>query len=562
MKPKSLWFALSVCAALAVPGTALAAVDARVADAVQHHASVAAVRALLAQHADVNAPQPDGATAIAWAAHWDDAEVADVLIRAGANVNVANDLAITPLMLASINGDAPMLEKLLAAGADPKAARTSGETAIILAARSGSVAAIKTLVAHGADVQAKTKSGDTALMFAAAERHPDAVHALIEGGADVQARAEFKKTEGRGMRRRPVADDADKADGDTDKPAQDGVDKGKSAEKFNLLYKGQAVVVAQIPKDGDNDPPRIEGGFTPLLHAAMAGDLECVKLLLKAGAKVDDAAPDGKTALMLAIIKHHEDVALFLIDQGAPVNPVEAGFTALHAAAITGQTATVLALLKHGADINAGVTMPLRLSSAFIPYNPDLVSGRLSQVGSTPFMLAAKAVDTHMMQLLVDHGADPLKKADDGTTALILAAGLGKRSASDMFAFIRYYTWDEARSIEAIKLCLALGIDINAANKTGETALHGATYHSATEVIKFLASKGANLNATNWSGQTPLRLAKGHFYSGTFVRYPEAIDALQKLGADPNAGIQLSFGLTAYESIDKKKSTGASEQRQ
>src|SRR5262249_16425475 len=155
-----------------------------------------------------------------------------------------------------------------------------------------------------------------------------------------------------------------------------------------------------------------------------------------------DPAPDGMTPLIVAINKHHEDVALFLLDKGADPNLGEAGFTALHSAAATGHQKIARALLAHGANPNARLTMPLRLSAAFIPYNPELVSGRLSQVGATPFMLAAKSVDTQMMRLLLDGRADPLLKADDRTTAVILAAGLGKRSSNDMFAFVRYYTWD------------------------------------------------------------------------------------------------------------------------
>ena len=128
----------------------------------------------------------------------------------------------------------------------------------------------------------------------------------------------------------------------------------------------------------------------------------------------------------------------------------------------------------------------------------------------------------------------------------MLAAGLGKRQATDMFTFIKYYTWTEERAIETIKLLLELGADINAANEFGETALHGATYHAALKVIQFLVERGANINATNWADQTPLRVAEGHFYSGTFLRYPEAAALLRKLGADPNAGTQLEFGITGY----------------
>jgi ankyrin repeat protein len=523
------------CALAGAPIVAAAAGDSRVADAAQRR-DRQTITALIKQRADVNGTQPDGATALAWAAHWDDLETADLLIRAGANPNAANELAVTPLMLASSNGSAAMVEKLLAAGANAKTARPSGETALILAARTGSGAAVKTLIAHGADVNARTRTGDTALMFAAAENHPDVMLALIEGRADVRARAEMKKS---------------------DKPKM-SVAPEISKARARLLNKNQAIAVADIPKDGDTDPPRPEGGFTPMLHAAMAGNLDGVKLLLKAGVDINDASADGMTPLILAITRHHQDLALYLLEQGANPNLAEAGFTALHAAAITGQLTVAKALIARGADKNAGVTMPLRLSATFIPYNPELVSGRLSQVGATPFMLAAKAVDTAMMRFLVEAGADPLRKADDGTTALILASGLGKRSAIDMFAFIRYYTWDEARAIETIKLCLDLGIDINAANTFGESALHGATYHAALEVMKFLVARGANLNATNWAEQTPLRLAQGHLYSGTFVRYPEAAALLRTLGADPAAGIQLNFGITAY--VEDKASSGTRQE--
>jgi ankyrin repeat protein len=192
------------------------------------------------------------------------------------------------------------------------------------------------------------------------------------------------------------------------------------------------------------------------------------------------------------------------------------------------------------------VAMPLRLSAAFIPYNPDLVAGRLSQVGATPYMQAAKAVNVPMMRLLLEKGADPKMTAKDGTSAIMLAAGMGKRSLTDMFAFVQYYSWDEDRAIETIGFAIEHGGDINGKNDVGETALHGAVYHSATKVIQFLIDKGANINAANWADQTPLRASQGHLYSGTFVRYPEAEALLVKLGADPKAGKQLSFGIAGY----------------
>lgn len=490
--------------------------------------NLTAVRELLQKKVDVNVAQPDGATPISWAAYWDDGQMADLLVSAGADPNAANELGITPLMLAATNGSEAMVERMMKAGAKAATARTSGETALMLAARSGNTGAVKRLVAGGADVNAKTRLGDTALMFAASQRHGETIKALVEMGADVHAQTAATKKQPRSST--PPADKEDEP---------------------RLLQKNQAIAVAQLPKDGDYDPPRPEGGFTPLLHAAMSGDLESVKALLAGGAKINQGAADGATPLIVAIVKHHPEVALYLLGQGADPNIIEPGYAAIHAAAVTGQTDVVKALIDKGADLNAGVTMPLRLSAAFVPYNPELVAGRLSQVGSTPYMQAAKAANTAMMRLLVERGADPKKTAKDGTSAIMLAAGLGKRSQTDMFAFIRYYSWDEDRAISAITLAKELGGDINGKNQFGETALHGAVYHGANKLARWLVENGANINAPNWADQTPLRSANGHLYSGTFVRYPETAALLSTLGANPEAGTQLNFGIVAYETTNK-----------
>jgi len=527
----ALWVVLAQ--GLLVPAFAQDA-DRRVVTAAREK-QVDAVRQLIKQKAPVNAQSPDGATAVAWAAHWDDLVVADLLIGAGADVNLANQLGMTPLMLAAINGSDAMTEKLLKAGAKASVARKSGESALTFAARSGSVPVVKRLVASGADVNAKTKLGDTPLMFAIAEKHSEVAKLLIGAGSDVNARTESVVKKGGGMA-----------------PAKD-------EEAPRLVNKNQAIAVAQLAKDGDYDPPRPEGGFTPLLHAAMSGDLESARALVAAGADVNGAAADGATPLIVAIVKHHPEIALMLLDKGADTNVSAPGFTALHAASITGQMDVATKLLDKGADPNAPVTMPLRLSAAFIPYNPDLVAGRLSQVGATPFMQAAKAVNTEMMKLLVARGAKPTQTADDGTTAIILAAGLGKRSRSDMFSFVRYYTWDEERAIEAIKLAMAMGGNINASNKFGETALHAAVYHASNKIVKFLVESGANINATNWADQTPLLAANGHLYSGTFVRYPETAALLASLGADPKVGTQLNFGIVGY--VEDKPVAGSSPQQ-
>ena len=493
-------------------------VDRRLVQAAQRQDTAEAVRALLGERVDVDMPQADGATPLAWAVHWDALPMADLLVRAGANANAANDLGVTPLMLASTNGSAPMVDRLLQAGADQAVARSTGETALMMASRTGSVAVVRLLVAHGADVNATTTGGHTALMWAAAERHADIVQVLAEIGADVHAR--------------------------TAAPTPRTRRGGYERKEPRVLSRLEAVNPAALPRDGDRDPPRPEGGFTPLLYAIVAGDLDTVGVLLAAGANLDEAGPDGVTALMLALIKRHEGIALLLLDKGADPNPADTGYTALHLASATGHLVAAEALLARGADPNLRVERPQRITNAFeIGVFQSPGSGRLTQIGSTPFIVAAKSADARMMRLLAASGADPRLTTNDGTTALMLAAGLGKRASTD----ITYYDWTEEKAVEALIVGLELGIDINAANEHGETALHAAAYHNANRIIEFLVEADAHIDATNAAEQTPLRIAEGHLICcTTYVRHTEAAERLLGLGADPDVGIQLTFGLTAF----------------
>ena len=490
------------------------AADSPLADAAESR-DTGAVRALVETEANPDAPQADGATALAWAAHWDDGDIADLLLSAGANPNAANDLGVTPLMLASANGSAPMAERLLAGGADPNTARPAGETALMMAARAGAASVVRLLIAAGADVDQTTRGGHTALMWAAAERHPRVVTLLAEVGADLGARTRVRTRQGRPIVRQAI-----------------------------VLSPLEAVNPAVLPRDGDRDPPRPEGGFTPLLHAVLAGDPEVAGVLLAAGSDVDDAGPDGVTALMLALTKDRTSVARLLIERGADPHPAEAGYTALHLAAATGQLAIAEMLLARGADPDARLERPQRLTNAFeIGVFTSPGSGRLTQIGSTPFLVAAKSADAGMMRLLAAAGADTGATTDDGTNALMLAAGLGKRAATD----ITYYDWTEEKAVEALAAGLELGLDVNAANAHGETALHAAAYHNANHAIRFLVDRGAGIDAENAAGQTPLRIAEGHLICcTTFVRHAGAAAELRALGADPAAGIQLTFGLTSY----------------
>ena len=448
-----------------------AASDARLAEAVKHQ-DTAAVRALLEQQVDVNAPAPDGATALHWAAFWDDLATTGLLIRAGADVNAANDYGVTPLSLACTNGKAAIVEALLEAGATPNAALTTGATPLMTCARTGSVDAVRAVLAYGGDVKAReTWQEQTALMWAVAEGHAPVVQALLEHGADVRARSRVRP------QRRRVHDD-------------------RSRE-------------GHMPE---------QGGFTPLLFAARAGRLDTAQLLLAAGAHVNETAADGNTALLVATVRGHVNLATFLLDQGADPDASGPGYTALHWAAglweteltsragiaaerddewralaglPTGKMAFLRALLSHGANPNA----PLVKSPPRFGFTPGVVA---LDPGTTPLLLAAMAGDVGVMRVLLASGADSQLASNDGTTPLMVAAGLGRSQVSSV---------TESDALEAVELALELGADVDAANEAGNTALHGAASRGLDAIVQRLADAGATVTVQNKRGRTPLDMA-------------------------------------------------------
>src|ERR1700733_4472265 len=259
-------------------------VPSTLADAVRDGNRTEAL-ALLKQHTNVNAPEPDGTTALHWAVRQDDGEMADRLIKARANVKAANRYGVTPLYLACVNGSAPMIAKLLDAGADANSATTEGETALMTVARTGNVEAAKVLLAHGADVNSKEQwRQQTPLMWAVAESHPEMAQELIAHGAEVNARQVTWNWE-RQMTKEP-------------------------REKWMPL-----------------------GGLTPLLFAPRQGCLDCARILLKSGAEINAADPNNISPELMTVINGHYDFAAFLLDQGADPNIAdETGRTALYAA--------------------------------------------------------------------------------------------------------------------------------------------------------------------------------------------------------------------------------------
>jgi len=446
-----------------VAGVSASAGDIPLIDAVREQ-DREAVRALLRQKADVNAREGDGATALHWAVVRDDVETIDGLLRAGANVKAANDYGVTPLSLACTNRNAAVVKKLLSAGADPNAATSMGETPLMTCTRTGSVDGVTALFEHGAtNVNAQEAShGQTALMWAAAQEAPDVVRALLAHGADVHARSTSRLL--------PVS-------------------LGGGGGNFR-----DAVLQPQ-------------GGATPLLFAARHGRIDNARLLLDAGADVNEAAPNGESALVTASFSGQGAFAAFLLDRGANPNDTTAGYAALHAAVLRGDLELVKALCAHGADPNVRLTKGSRQQRDSSWY---ALSGAL--VGATPFLLAAKYAEIEIMRVLVGYGADHRLSADDGTTPLMAIAGAGWTASGSANRRGQNFGVDAAQLImaagerptfEGTRLALELGSDVNAADRNGNTALHAAASLAFSTVVQLLVDHGAKLDVKNKAGRAP-----------------------------------------------------------
>jgi ankyrin repeat protein len=493
---------------------------------------VNAVRALVAQKADVNAPDADGSTALHWAAQRDDVTMVDALIAAGANVKAKTRYNVTPLSLACTNGDAKLVDRLLKAGADPNERTEEGQTALMTASLTGKPDAVKLLIETGADVNAvEPYKGQTALMWAASEGNAAALDVLLTHGADVKA-------------------------------------KSKS-------------------------------GFTPLLFAVRNDRREAAETLLNHSANVNDVAPDGTSALNMAVVNAYFDLAAFLIDRGANPNAPDPRGSALHtlawlrkpgsdgAAGVgnTGHapplpsgrtTALELAkkLLDHGANPNVRVgwkenTFGKEGGTARNPPNIQLGRHLLSYVGATPFYVAAKNGDVPYMKLLAEHGADPVTTTKAGITPLMVAAGLDYWEGESPGPFTGV---SESERLEAVKLAVALGNDVNAhadfgnypmtgdtaytllyyphniddllelgvgdPRWSGSTPLIGAVVSGQPSIVQWLVDRGARVDDKTKLGWTPLLVAEGVFFANAKKEFPQAAVILRNALAarGPSAG--------------------------
>jgi uncharacterized protein len=423
-----------------------------------------AVRGLLQKGANVNEAEADGTTALHWASYRDDPQSADTLLKGGANVNAANDLGATPLWIASQNGSESMVRRLLDAGAKPNLALLLGETPLMVAARTGNPAVVELLAAKGADVNARGPRNQTALMWAVAQKHPEVVKVLLAHGANVQARsASWTDVE--------------------------------AVPPHGYLPYNKAIP---------------HGNDTALMFASLAGDVASAKLLVAAGANVNDTDAWGVSATTMAAHSKFEDLVEFLLEKGANPSADEAGFSALHLAIMQRSTRMVSALLEHGANANAPLRTwtPTRRTSKDYSFNPEFI-------GATPFWLASRFAEPDVMRLLLKYGADPkfvLRATfvpDNGareggwdqrtytTTPLMAATGMG--GGADWIPIER--SGREALMLEAVKIAVESGSDLNTTNSDGRTALDAARALKYESVVKFLEEKGAKGGTAPQRGQ-------------------------------------------------------------
>lgn len=484
---------LFACALFVISATGIAAPPAPTSRAGDLVTAAAAgdgerVAALIAKGDDVNAIGTDGTAPLAWAVSRQDAKSAEALIKAGAKVDQATRLGVKPLHLAIQNEDAALVSLLLANGADANSTDATGEPALLMATRTGNLPIVEALLQKGASIGTRDKAyGQTALMVAAREGYAPIVALLLKQRAEVDAQTRTGKT-----------------------PAF-------RLASSNAGSKGAGIVRGGWPERGERDPT--PGAKSALLYAAREGHADVVAQLLDAGAAIELADADGVTPLLMAVLNGQLEAARLLIARGANVKVADwYGQTPLFAAVDlrnldvagpsrdngvdrAGALALVRELIARGADVNAR-------TREYPPQRRWITRlGSLSWVdfvGQTPFLRAALAGDVTTMKVLLAAGADPRRATDNGTTPLMAAAGVNWTVSQ---------TYDEgaAALLEAVKLCVEQGNDVNAVNAMGLRAIHGAANRGSNDIIRFLASKGARLDVADAQGRTPLVWAKGVF---------------------------------------------------
>ena len=456
---------------------------------------------------DVNAISTEGSTALHFAVNAGQATAVQSLLNAGADFSKRNLAGVSPLHLAVLNGETAIAKMLLAKGADARVKDEASETLLMLAARNGDGDMASALIAAGAELNYVEPSfGQDALMIAVRSGKSSVVAALIKAGAELNHQTPSGPA--------PITREPGAGGGST----------------------GEGMIRSGVPPEGQRLAGT--GQMTPLLYAARDGQIEAVRLLVEAGAKLEVAEYNGITALLMAISNDHHDIAKLLIDAGANVNAADwYGREPLWAAVesrnrdVSSVTATsngvdrdaalqtITLLIEKGANVNARVKhFPPRMGghSFNMSYVPT--------VGETPFYRASLNNDLPVMRLLLAHHADPKLPTYNGTSPLAAAAGVG---------WVRGQTFipgGYAVQIEAVKMLVDLGGDVNQANEMGLAPLHGAAFRWSDDVIVYLVEHGARLDTKDKVGRTPLTWAKGVTIPSTPPEpSPRTIAVIEKL---------------------------------
>ena len=497
---------VTLCLVALMPLRTASAADERLVQAAAQ-ADVQLVRQLLAGRADVNAADGNGTSPLHWAVWADDPATVDELVRAGASVTAVNAFGVTPIYTAAERGNATIIRRLIASGAKANGTDRSGDTVLMAAVRSGSLDAVTALVEAGADVNAADPQlGHTVLMWAVRSDSASIARLLLARGASLEARTRTGA-----------------------KPAARPPGAGGGSHGVGIVRSG-------VPPQGEQLPT--PGGMTPLLFAARDGSLEAARVLVDAGANLNAADPNGMTPLMMAITNGQIRVAQLLVDKGADVRAADwYGRTPLWAAVEIrnldmrsgatdngidrdGAMRLIASILDKGVEVNARV-------KEFPPQRRHLLPlASLEWVdftGQTAFIRAAQSADVQVMKLLLSKGADPALTTFNGTSALMAAAGVN-------WVVGQTYSESPARWLEAVQLCLELGLDVNAVNEMGLGALHGAANRGSDDIIELLARRGARLDVADKQGRTPYAWAEGVFLAtNSPVAKPSTMALLKRL---------------------------------
>jgi ankyrin repeat protein len=503
---------------------------------------------LLKKAQDVNAAQPDGSTALHWAAYHSDVAATKALLAKGAKASALTDTGVTPLELACEAGNAQIVRMLLKAGADANQTLRNGETPLMMAARTGRVPVLEVLLANGAKIDEREKlRGTTALMWAAANSNPEAVRFLVKKGADVNAKSgttapgrrpylappgreriqEF--IDGTGLRGAVVEQDVPDATKPGEKKMADA-ERAEARRRFEAQQNAAKAAISRFPETAPYGQrgDRKWGGLTPIIFAAREGNLESVKILLDAGVDVNQTSEYGWTALLTATQNRFYKLGVYLLERGA--NPDLAnggGWNPLYIATDNrnierGEYPTrkpdmdhlefIRQLLAKGANPNLRMHSSTETRTVF-------TNQWLLEEGATPFLRAAQSGDLELMKLLLKHGADPKISTDHKVTPLMVASGIGWVEGVT-------YEWSPQQTLETVKFLLELGADINAQDTMdGRTALMGAAHKGRNDVIELLVKHGADLALRDIGSRDSI-----HALSGLTWQAIDYADGLVRVG--------------------------------